>query len=273
VRNTFVISIAASLALGSLAALAGCEFNAKPGAQSIFEAFHETYTPSELVAMATNPYDANSRYLGTLGLAGMPFAAEPLYVQLFENNAHDDDASVRVAATRGLAMHGDPSHAPLLIASLADKDRLVRIEAARGLQRLHNDAAIEPLIAAMREPDPRKPRSAAEADPEVRSQAAAALGQYPERRVLQALIAGIDDSDLSVNRMSLSSLRTLTGQDLGLDRPAWLAWVEKAPDPFAGRSTYYFPVFRRDTNWYEHLPFVPRPPNESPAPPTGMPLG
>jgi hypothetical protein len=261
----FVIAVAA--------ALAGCSFNPKPGAQSIFEAFQETYTPIELVEMATNPYDANSRYLGTLGLAGMPFAAEPIYVKLFEENAKDADASVRVAATRGLAMHGDPSHAPILIAALADKDRLVRIEAARGLQRLHNDAAIDPLIAAMREPDPRKPRNTAEADPEVRAQAAAALGQYPERRVLQALIAAIDDADLSVNRMALSSLRTLTGQDLGLDRPTWLAWVEKAPDPFAGRSTYYYPAFQRNTRWFEQLPFVPRPPNERPAPPTGMPLG
>jgi hypothetical protein len=259
--------------LAALATLTGCELNPKPGAQSIFEAFQDAYTPSELVAMATDPYDANSRYLGTLGLATMPFAGEPLYVKLFETNAQDVDTSVRVAATRGLAMHGDPSHVPLLVASLNDKDRLVRLEAARGLQRLHSDVAIDPLIAAMREPDPRKPKASAETDPEVRAQAATALGQYAERKVLQALIAGIDDSELSVNRASLSSLRTLTGQDLGLDRPAWLAWVEKSQDPFAGRSMFYFPVFRRDQKLYEYLPFVPRPPNEQSAPPAGMPLG
>jgi len=262
-----------ALALLAVASGAGCELNVKPGAQSIFDAFQETYTQSELVAMSMDEYDANNRYVGTLGLATLPFAGEPLYVMQFVANSRDADAAVRVAAIRGLGMHGDPSHVPILVGSLADKDRLVRLEAARGLQRLHNDAAIDPLIVAMREPDTRNTKLQAEPEAEVRAQAAHALGQYAARKVLQALIAGLDDADLSVNRASLSSLRTLTGQDLGIDRAAWLAWLDQTSEPFAGRSVYYYPVFHRDKTFFEHLPFVPAPPNETPAPPAGLPLG
>jgi len=253
--------------------LAGCELNVKPGAQSIFEAFQSEFTPVEMAAMATDRYDANNRYLGTLGLANQPFASEPVYIRLFEANAADTDPAVRIAAVRGLAMHGDPSHVPILVKALADKDSLVRLEAARALQRLHNDVAIDPLLLAMREPDTRNPSLPAETEPEIRAQAAHALGQYAERKVLQGLIAGLDDSDLSVNRSSLASLRTLTGQDLGLDHGEWLDWLGKTSDPFAGRSVYYYPVFHRDKMLIEYLPFVPRPPNESPAPPAGLPLG
>jgi HEAT repeat protein len=253
--------------------LAGCELNVRPGAQSIFDAFQSEYTPVELAAMATDPYDANNRYLGTLGLANQPFASEPVYIRLFETNAADTDPAVRIAAARGLAMHGDPSHVPILVKSLSDKDPLVRLEAARGLQRLHNDVAIDPLLLAMREPDSRNPSLPAETEAEVRAQAAHALGQYAERKVLQALIAGLDDSDLSVNRASLASLRTLTGQDLGLDHTAWLDWLSKNSDPFAGRSVYYYPVFQRDKKLFEYLPFFPPPPNERSGPPAGLPLG
>jgi HEAT repeat protein len=258
------------LALGLV--LAGCEMNVRPGAKSIFEAMSDQYTPVELVAMAIDPYDANSRYIGTLGLANLPFANEPVYIRLFESNTADPDPAVRIAATRGLAMHGDPSHVPILVKALSDKDSLERLEAARGLQRLHNDVAIDPLLLAMREPDPRNPSLPAETEADVRTQAAHALGQYPERKVLQALIAGLDDSDLSVNRSSLASLRTLTGQDLGLDHSAWLEWLDKASDPFAGRSVYYYPVFQRDKKFYEYLPFFPPPPNERSGPPAGLPL-
>ncbi|MEX2219580.1 MAG: HEAT repeat domain-containing protein [Phycisphaerales bacterium] len=254
------------------AALGACAFNTRPGATSILEAFDTRRTPLELAAMAEDEYDANNRYLGTLGLAGLPFAGEPLYIWRFETNARDTDPAVRIAALRGLAAHGDPSHVPTLLAALADKDPLVRQEAARGLQRLHSEAAIDPLMLAMREPDPRRPSPRQETEPAVRAQAAHALGQYAQRRVLQGLIAGLGDADLAVNRASLASLRTLTGQDLGLDHGAWIVWLDQSSDPFAGRSVYYYPVFSREPRLYELLPFIPGPPNEVAAPPAGYPL-
>jgi hypothetical protein len=126
----------------------------------------------------------------------------------------------------------------------------------------------------MREPDPRlgaRGRATSESDPQVRAEAAHALGQYPEPRVLQALIAGLDDVDLSVNRSALQALRTLTGQDLGLDRPAWVAWQQSTKTPFAARGIYLYPVFNRTKRIYEYIPFIPPPPNELEGTPTGLP--
>jgi HEAT repeat protein len=125
----------------------------------------------------------------------------------------------------------------------------------------------------MREPNPMSKSQAAEPEAEVRAQAAWALGQYATAAVLQALIAGLDDTDLAVNRAALGSLRTLTGQDLGIDRGAWVAWVDSTAQPFAGRSLYYFPVYQRPRRLFEYIPFAPPPPNERTAPPAGMPLG
>lgn len=250
----------------------GCALNTKPGATSIFDAFDTRPAPGDAAEMATDPYDANNRAAGTLALANMPFAGEPLYLRLFTANAGDADPAVRVAALRGLAMHGDPSHVPILLKALGDRDKIVRLEASRGLQRLHNIVAVEPLLVAVREPDLANPGVTAETEPDIRAQAALALGQYPERRVLQALIAALDDSDLAVNASAHESLRTLTGQDLGMEQATWFAWLERAGEPFAGRTIYHYPVFSRARKFYEYIPFVPQPPNEVAGPPAGMAL-
>lgn len=253
-------------------ALAACETNFKPGAQTIFEALGGANpSPLEMSLMATDKYDANARYLGTLGLARENFSGEPIYMKLFETNVKDADPMVRAAAIRGLANHGEPRHAEAIAEMLADKNVIVRVEAARGLQRLHNPEVIDTLITALREADPRDPGRQAEADPQVRAEAAAALGQYAENRVLRELIGALDDSDLAVNRNALASLRTLTGQDLGLDRLSWHEWEDKAETPFAGRQLYTYPVYSRKTRLYEYIPFVPKPPNEVTAPPAGLP--
>lgn len=323
--------VAGLIALLACSLLGACE-NARPGTQSILELANPQLAPGELAAMALDPYDANRRYLGTIGLAAEPFAREPIYLRLFTDNAKDEDPLVRQAAMRGLSLHGRPEHVPILVDGLSDDHVEVRLEAARGLQRIHDASAVPALLSAMREPDvnrqraivraaartaapakaetkpvakadPKpekepedKPTSAAadakpdakagtkpearaatisEEDPRVRAEAAHALGQYAEPRVLQALIAGLDDVDLSVNRSSQSALRTLTGQDFGLDRVEWLAWVRAQDaaktDPFRGRSAYLYPVFNREKRIYEYIPFVPPPPNEVPSTPAGMP--
>jgi hypothetical protein len=61
--------------------LGGCDLGLRPGAATIQEALIPVgSTPGEQAVMATNAYDPNDRYLGTLGLAGQDFAGEPLYI-------------------------------------------------------------------------------------------------------------------------------------------------------------------------------------------------
>ncbi len=260
------------MAAGALLMLGGCELNLRPGASNLSEALQPVgSTPLEQSLMATNQYDANERYLGTLGLANQNFAGEPVYIALFEANIKDADPMVRAAAVRGLANHGEPRHVPLIVECLAEPNPLVRAEAARGLQRLHNPGAIEPLLVASREPDPTAPEIRAEIEATIRAEAATALGQYAEDKVLRALIAALDDTDLAVNRAAQASLKTLTGQDFGIDRVAWQNWVSGASDPFAARQLFVYPAYSREQRLYEYIPFVPRPPNEKSAPPTGLP--
>ncbi len=262
-----------ALAACLLAAIGGCGVDRERGrgAKGLLDLVRTTGpTPSELAAMAMDPYDPNARYVGTFGLASAFFASEPAYIALFEDNADDEDPSVRAAAIRGLANHGEPRHVPILINGLSDPDKVVRVESARGLQRLHNPIAVDPLLAAIREPGAVR-AGVSEAEPEVRVEAAAALGQYAQGKVIDGLIAALLDESLAVNKSALTSLRTLTGNDFGLDHASWVEWRNSSRELFAARSLYLYPAFQRDKAWFEYLPFVSPPPNEVAGPPAGLP--
>lgn len=263
-RSAIALALAASLS-------AGCGLDLKPGAPTILEALRGSLTPADMVVLARDEYDANNRLIGTQALVAEPFASEPAYLQLFVLNAADSDPSVRAAALRGLAAHGDASHAAILADALKDRNApvAVRLDAARGLQRLHLPASVDALLAALA--SEQEALGAIDSEAEVRAEAAAALGQYAQPRVLDALIAALDDSDLSVNRAALASLRTLTGQDLGIDRAAWVRWRESDANLFAARSIYTYPVFNRPKRLIEYIPIFPKPPNEVPSTPAGYP--
>lgn len=241
-----------------------CDLQPKPDAKGIFDYIYYEPSPLKAAEMADNPYDANDRYRGTLLLANASFAGEPVYIALFERRIVDEDPSVRSAGARGLANHGEPRHVVMLVRALSDPDALVRREAARGLQRLHGDEAVMPLIQAL--------KPASESDRDVRIAAATALGQYPRVEVMDALIAALEeDRQLAVNDAALGSLRTLTGQDFGISRTAWVQWRQSATDPFEGRRPYVYPIFKRGKYVYEYFPWVPDPPNEVAGPPVGLP--
>lgn len=241
--------------------LSACEIDAKPGAKSVLEFFAEP-TPADAASWAIDKYDADKRYRGTLLLANEPFGGRPVYMELYLDNVKDADPSVRAAATRAIGNHGSPDNVPILVERLKDEDRLVRQEAARALQRLHNPVAIPALLQAIEE--------TSEPDVDVRSEAANALGQYADNKVVQGLIAALNDSNLAVNLNTLRSLRILTGQDFGYDRRAWLDWYNSTKNTFAARGTYTYPVFHRDKHLSEYIPFIPPPPNEAVSSPVGL---
>ncbi len=240
----------------------------KPGSEGILQDLFKGPTPGDAVEMSVDQYDADRRYRGTSLLANAPFASEPVYLDLFITNASDADPAVRTAAVRGLANNGDPSHVPLLVECLRDPDKIVRLEAARGLQRLHNPMAVDTLLLAIR---PGELAEDAEPEAQVRAEAADALGQYAENRVVRALIAALTDESFLVTNNARYSLRTLTGQDFGTDRKAWSAWNEGTRNTFAAQSVYRFPGYERDRSLMEYLPFVPQPPRQAPSVPVGMP--
>jgi len=253
--------------------LGGCSltgFDAPRGADSILEAF-EMPSPAEAAEMAQNEYDSSARYRGTILLANAWFVSDnPAYVEMFEDYlVNDEDPIIRAVCARALGNHGGPEHAPLLADALDDESTQVRIEAARALQRIHDPTTIDPLIEHLFPPEELR-GIAGEPDPDVRLEVARALGQYENFTVVQALIGALEDPDLSVNRAALWSLETLTGQNFDLDTGAWLTWLEETDEPFAAGGAYVFPVYKRDKAWYEWVPFVPSPPNETPGPPAGL---
>jgi hypothetical protein len=226
---------------------------------------------TNIVNDAQDPFDADRRARGMLALSLTSAGGDPAYVSLYAENLADADPSVRAAACKALGRHGRPEHVPLLVKALtADADAGVRQEAARSLQRLHSPEAIDPLLATIRLPEVAKAKW--EEDAEVRAQAALALGQYREPKVLQGLVAALNDQRLAVNRNALASLRTLTGQDFGYDRVQWSVWLKDAQAPFAGGTVFEYPAYSRPKTLVEYFPFTTKPPNEPSATPAGMPL-
>jgi len=221
-------------------------------------------TPGEAARWLTEE-DPDRRRQGTLLLANAPFGGEPQYVELYRRFAEfDENPLVRAAAVRAIARNGEPSDARMLAERLKDESTHVRWEAARGLQRLHDPAVIPNLIEIMR--DDVQPA-------EIRMAAADALGQYPDHRVFNALVIALNARELSVNLAASSSLRVMTGEDHGLDPRRWLSWYNTVDgNQFAGGTDYFYPVFHRETGFFERMIFWARRFQEQPGPPVGMPL-
>lgn len=260
--------------------LAGCDSGEEMrGATSLLQLWQPP-NPLEAAKMAVDPWDADARARGTMLLANGYFGGEDPYHALYLERAEDEDANVRAAAMRGLALHGQPEDVPLIASKLDDENVQVRLEAARALQRVYNPRAIDALVVHARLPvlptppsatSPGNPGQPGESEPTIRTEAAGALGQYAEPRVIQPLISALDDRFLSVNEAARRSLRTLTGQDFGFDGKAWQEWYKGTDDLFAGRTAYIYPAFHRDKFFWEYLPFVPPPPNETASTPVGFP--
>lgn len=274
-RATFTNAAAAVFVLAACAALQSCESAQEARGATSLLGLAQPVSPTEAAEMALDEYNPDARARGTVLLANAYFGDQEPYLELYVDHIDDPDPAVRAAAARALSIHGSPEHVPLLIQRLdpaTEPSEAVRLEAARALQRIHNTQAVPTLLAAIRRPIPTDPEAGGEPNPDVRAEAAIALGQYAEPRVFEGLVVALEERHLAVNTAARDALRTITGQDFGFDRRAWARWYETVTDPFAGRGEYRYPVFQRDRRIHEVLlPFLPEPPNEPSAPPVGMP--
>lgn len=259
--STLSLFLASSAALGL--ALGGCEqLRQAEGADSLFDVIFTQPTSEEAVTLALDEFSSDARFRGIGLLMNQPGGATESALELYRDRLDDEDAGVRQVAAMAIGLHGEPADAEQLAVLLSDDDPRVRLEAARSLQRIHNPAVVRALLRSI--------RPEAETDQRVRSASAAALGQYPESRVLQGLVGALDDVFLAVNAEAVWSLETLTGQDLGLVPSAWLAWIREQEDPFAAGRPYEYPGYQRKRKLVEYIPLLPGPPTESPGLPVGL---
>jgi len=210
-------------------------------------------TPGQAARWALDQHDPDRRREGLVLLSTATFGGAEVYVSLYRDYVENDpNPLVKAAAIAALARHGKPSDA-VLIAPWAKRSVTgsvtVRWAAVQGLQRLHQRDVVPILVDAALD---------FEEQSEVRSAACVAMGQYPEDRVAQALIAVLDARELAINADAAESLHMLTGKDFGMDISAWRNWyaaARKKGDSFAGGGEYLYPTYARDAVWWEHVAF------------------
>lgn len=260
-RRCFAAAVLALLALLVTGAGAGCQTD---GQQHWAAALIDRWTPAtpEQIALdALDPYHPDRRRQAVSLLAAAPFADEEPYVRLYRLLIDDDDAAVRAAAAQALGMHGDVDDALRLTPLLNEEESFVRWEAAKALQRVHNPAAVGPLIRVLRN----------DADTDVRMAAAHALGQYAEPRVLDVLIGALNEREFTVVNAAHESLITLTGVDNGIDSRNWLAWSrENRGTQFAGRQPYRYRPYDPPPSFVERVQFWRDRPGVEPRRPVGL---
>ncbi|MBX3352366.1 MAG: HEAT repeat domain-containing protein [Phycisphaeraceae bacterium] len=248
--------------------LAGCEWlddaRAKGGTGDSVLEFFQPPSPQQAIAWAADPFDADKRYRGLLLISNSGFGSDSLYVRMYEQAAADGDSGVRAMAARALGRHGGPQHTQILVGLLADDSELVRWEGARALQRVYAPQAVGALLERVA---PER-----EISVQVRESVVVALGQYAEPRVVQALFSALNDRRLSVNMAAHRSLVILTGEDFGLETRDWIRWYNASAEPFANRGVYEYPIFHRDSEWWEYIVPWSSPPNEVAGRPAGAPV-
>ncbi len=244
-----------------LAAAVGCETMRQD-----FGEFGESImpvSPAAAAKMMMDFSDPDNRRRGTVLISNSPFGGTEVYVQWYRDTvATETDPLVKAASVAALGRFGQPDDA-VVIALCLDESQpsQVRWEAAKALQRLHNPAVVPVLLAALRNSDE---------GVDIRVAAAIALGQYPQDRVFQSLVAALESPRLSVNEASRRSLTTLTGVDHGLDGNAWLAWYNSVTNPFADQKEYLYPTYQREETFLEKMSFWSSKTYETPAAPAGL---
>jgi len=218
-------------------------------------------TPSE-AAMWMFHRDAEKRRLGITLISNAEFGGESPYLKVYREAVTDLDSMVRAASVRALGMHGNGEDALLAIPLTVDDSQIVRWEAVKALQRLHHTDAVRALLVAVNTDE----------DADVRAAAATALGQYAQLRVAESLILSLSDQSLIVNCEAKKSLKTLTGENFGIDQDNWLEWYQDNPNVFANQQVYTYPTYQRDYTFMEKVTPFGKQSFESPGIPAGIEL-
>ena len=224
-------------------------------------------SPVDAATDALDPYNPDLRREGVVLLSNASFGGVDAYLKMYRDYVvNDPDPLVRAAAITALARHGDAADA-MLIAPFLDRkveeNETVRWYAALALQRLHNPEVVGVMETTMRDE---------EETGEIRAALCVAMGQYPEDRVVQLLLFGLNSRELSVNTESAESLRMLTGQDFGLDPIVWTNWYDSAlasRTAFKDQQEYLYPTYSRGKSWWEYAAFWMDTSWEKPSVPTG----
>ena len=241
-----------------------------------------TTSPAQAALNMLDMDNADNRRTGVAMIAGSPFGGEEVYLKVYRELIRDPEATVRAASARALGLHGSPDDAELLARAIDNEivggatapgatprmsynepDPLVRWEAAKSLQKIHNTQAVRPLVDAMLR----------DTDGDVRAAAAAALGQYADPIVYDALLVALTDPQYRVVRASQESLTTLTGQDLGNDPDDWVAYRETSGEAiFADQQLYTYRPWVAPPRMFDKFKFWTRPRHEQiqPQVPAGL---
>ncbi len=220
-------------------------------------------SPEQASLWMVDPTDPDNRRRGTVLISNSPFGGQDVYVSWYRDSVlEENDPLVKAVAISALGRHGNPDDAVRIAGSLVNDDAFqVRWEAAKALQRLHNAAVVPALIRTLRKD---------EEESDIRVSAGIALGQYPQDRVFQALVAVLDSPYLSINEAARRALETLTGTDHGLEPEPWIRWYNGVKDPFADQQEYLYPTYFREETFLEKLAFWTNKTYEQPAPPVGL---
>lgn len=174
------------------------------------------------------------------------------------------------AVESSLRRLGRPAVTPLISILQSHPSRVARQLAATALQGIGTPQAIEPLIAALQDPEKyvraqvagglgkvgaQLPEEAArwrivqvltpvllsDTEADCRHAAAWALEQLAEPQAIDPLIAALQDTDGGTRHDAARALAAITGEDLGEDAVLWQEWRDRAAPAAAVEPSPYRP--------------------------------
>jgi len=209
------------------ACAAGCSNSSKKWTlQNWFRSLRRP-SPSEQVAMAFDPDDADRRREGIVLLSRHDWGLQEPHLKGYAKLlAMDDDASVRCVAARALGKSGSVKYLPNLIAALEDESPPVRWDAAVAIGRVLPNCLSSPdkTVPAIK---PLRRHAMSDSSLNVRVSCIETLRYLRKREVLETLLRCFVDPNFTVRHQAHESLVYLAGCDLGLEVEDWEPILEK----------------------------------------------